>query len=138
MVSYIPLIQKAFEKRIHSIPNLPQIVYPNTKPNISGLDEWVRATFIPAQSQSLGVNRSSSSIYEGYMQIDIFTPLGIGSKRGLEIASNIIPNFEKNSTLLIGQDQYITIKYASILQGIDDKQFYRMPIQIDWFGVFYN
>ena len=84
-------IQRAFEQRLKTLSPLPPVAWQNTeyKPVEGGT--WIRPTIVPVNAE-LDI-LSGGMMHEGFMQIDVYVPLGKGSAALNDICDQIYDHF---------------------------------------------
>ncbi len=78
------------------------VSYPNTDytvPQPSKTVQWLRATFMPADTATLGLYQADTNQHYGIFQIDVFQGQGIGEPAPGRVASAIIDYFARGTRL---------------------------------------
>jgi hypothetical protein len=78
------------------------VAYPNadfTVPPASKTAQWLRATFLPADSITLGIEPADTNQHYGLLQIDAFQGQGIGELAPLRVAASIISYFARGTRM---------------------------------------
>lgn len=76
------------------------IAMPNkdfTPPAVSKTAKWLRATVLPADTETLGVGSDDTNKHYGYLQLDVFHGQGAGELAPLRIAAAAISYFSRGS-----------------------------------------
>lgn len=113
------------------------IEYENTRLDTSGLETWVRATLLPNNITLVGVTKESPALYRGFFQVDVFTLKEIGTKLGYDVLNVVSTYFVKGLTLN-NFNVKVEIQQLSILQGIDEENYFRVSARIPWFSYIFN
>lgn len=90
--------EKALQKALNSIVDLPRIAWPNTKFEPVIGQSFIRPTLLPAASELYTLNEYNK--HKGLYQIDIYVPCDKGTKDLYNIADNIRTFFQENRRLL--------------------------------------
>ena len=102
------------------------VVYDNVpKPDINDDDPWVRLTltYSSARQVSMGAGNSNFHRFQGVANVQIFSPIDVGSKPALELADKVVGLFTANR---IGQSQMLTAE----TQILGDDGFSRYQINV--------
>lgn len=95
------LLQRATEFAASQSPavtiSLPNIAFAPPFPGPSA--KWLRATFLPADTITLGVSLTSSNQHLGLLQIDVFWGVGGGELNAARLASSVIQYFKRGTTV---------------------------------------
>lgn len=82
-----------------------QLAQPNVK--FAPTDAiWLRSTFLPATTNSLGVSFASRNMHYGIFQVDVFNSDKIGEPASARIAALLIQYFKRGTTM--SKDGFIT------------------------------
>ncbi len=122
-------IQRALDKRLALLPNIPFVAWPNTKtaPGIS--QTYLRPTLLPAKSTLYTLN--DENFNPGIYQIDIFTPLNLGVGAALDLADNIKSLYEQARTIVEGSDT-IYIQEVSLIKGDRSDTYFMMSLDVSY------
>jgi hypothetical protein len=78
------------------------VAYPNadfTVPETSKTAQWLRATFLPADSFNLGIKPTDTNQHYGLLQVDAFQGQGIGELAPLRVAAALISYFARGTRM---------------------------------------
>ena len=76
---------------------LPNMAF--TPPTLSASAKWLRASFLPAPTATIGVNFAAYNQHNGIFQIDVFYGQGSGELAPGRIATGIIEWFKRGTEL---------------------------------------
>jgi hypothetical protein len=110
--------------------SLPNTTF--TQPTASPTAKWLRATFLPADSLTLGLTAASSKRHYGLFQMDVFYGQGSGELAPARIASLIIAYFAMGTQLT--KDGFtVTIPRQPYRgQMIKDDPWQMIPVRIPY------
>lgn len=116
-------------------PALLPIAWPNVQfppPAASPTTGYLRATFLPADSFSLGISSSSSNQHYGIFQVDVFWGLFAGELVPARIAASIIAWFKRDTAF--SKDGFIVriiqTPYRRVM--IRDDPWVILPVRIPY------
>jgi hypothetical protein len=77
--------------------SMPNIAF--TPPEVAQASKWLRATFLPNDTATIGVSYSSSNQHFGILQIDVFYGLGSGELAPGRVAAAVIEYFKRGTVV---------------------------------------
>lgn len=125
-------IEKALQKAINSVSNIPDIAWPNIEFDPEIGTPFVRPTLIPANSVPLANGQYKQL---GIYQIDVYVPTNKGIKTLYTIIDDIFDYFRANKTLTQGDSKILITR---INTGRSERQdsWYSCSVEINY--VCYN
>ena len=92
---------------------------------------WVRETLIPGAPARVEIMQGGKSRQFGVYQIDVFTPVSIGTGVADAMAKAITEVFVPGTGYIAG-DVTVRIQRAYATRGREDGNWYQKPVVIDW------
>lgn len=94
-------IQNALNAHLATMTDIPEIFWPNTEKEPSRNQEWLRVSWMPANTDLFTLNNEDEHL--GFYQVDIYTKLKEGTEPLLTLAGRIRAHF-KGRSLTSGGD----------------------------------
>lgn len=107
------------------------VAWPNTAftPPIS--NRWLRVNEFPTVTQSVALPSNGSNEFRGFIQIDVFAPLGDGSA-GPKATAALVRQHMKRGTTLFGGSTRVLITNAAVQAGVESSPRWMVPVVIDY------
>lgn len=95
---------------------------------------FVRMTILPIGNVRSEIGLNGSDLMNGFLVVDIFTKLGIGSGKSIEILESIMNIFASGTSITTDDDKTIRFNTPQPLPGRDDGHgFYQRTVQCPWY-----
>lgn len=107
------------------------IAWPNVAFNPPPNNRWLRVNEVPTLSQPVAVSQDGSNDYRGFVQIDVFAPLG-GGLAGPKATAGLVRQWMKRGTVLFSGSTRVLITSASIQGGIESSPRWMVPVVVDY------
>lgn len=110
--------------------SLPNVAF--TAPEASSTAKWLRATFIPADTITLGLTPGSTKRHFGLLQLDVFYGQGGGEIAPARIASDIIAYFVMGTQMT--KDGFTVTVHRQPFRGqlVKDDPWQMLPVRISY------
>lgn len=122
-------IQNALNSRLATVSGLPTVYYANTEAEPTQGTNFVRATLLPAKSESYTFAQENK--HQGIYQVDIFTQLKKGTAPLLLIADAIRDHFRAVKSVTSSSDT-IFIQAVSLSQAQRVESFWHCYVEIEY------
>lgn len=116
-------------------PNTLRVAYPNvefTPPTVGPTARWLRATFLPADSQSPFMRHPGPNRHFGFLQVDVFWGIGGGEIAPARMASDIIQWFKRGSTYRRDGHMIRIIRTPFRAPSIKDDPWQMTPVRVPY------
>ena len=92
--------------------------------------KWLRATYLPADTETLGLGENDANKHYGYLQIDVFYAQGAGELAPARIAAAAIAYFPRNVAISRDGFKLEIIKQPYRAPAIKDDPWVMIPVRI--------
>jgi Bacteriophage related domain of unknown function len=92
---------------------------------------WLRVSEFPTVVRAYGVSNSDANEVRGFMQIDVFTELSVGTIPGQTIAETIENHFKRGLKLPLPSGN-LWITSAQINSGVNSAPRWMIPITVNY------
>lgn len=109
------------------------IAMPNrafTPPTSAPTAKWLRATFLPADTETLGLGADDDNKHYGYLQIDVFHGQGAGALAPARIAAAAVTYFARGSKFTRDGITVEIIKQPYRMAALKDDPWLMIPVRI--------
>lgn len=110
--------------------SLPNIDFAPPTPNKTG--KWLRATFLPADTVTLGLGFNDRNQHLGLLQIDVMWGAGGGGIAPRRVAADIIAYFKRGTTVTKDNFAAQVCLAPFIGPAIRDEYWHMMPVHIPY------
>jgi hypothetical protein len=110
--------------------SLPNVAF--TPPTSGPTSKWLRASFLPAPTNGLGLSTNSTNQLYGLFQMDVFYGLGAGELAPSRIASAILSYFKFETT--VTKDGFSATVWKQPYRGpaLKDDPWLQIPVTIPY------
>jgi len=125
-------IKAAFATALEGL-DLPNLQLENTNLGVlNKLVPWTRGTVLPARPSHLTVGVGGIEYLSGFLQLDVFAPLGKGSIDADTLADTVVSAFPPRTRLEAEGDTIVVDRsYTQRAQSFDS--FYQIPVIVEFF-----
>lgn len=104
---------------------------PFTPPTVSRTAKWLRATFLPNDTEDLSVGTGSNRLY-GFFQVDVFYGQGGGEIAPGRIAAQVIAQFKRGTQMV--KDGFTIEIIKAPFRGplIKDDPWVMLPVRVPY------
>lgn len=110
-------------------------VHPIAWPNVTFTpptnNRWLRVNEIPTVTEAVAIGQAGSNEYRGFLQVDVFAPLGGGLAGPKATAALVRQHMARGLTLFSGSTR-VTITNAAVQGGIESSPRWMVPVIIDY------
>jgi hypothetical protein len=98
---------------------------------------YLRVTFMPISPMQATTGTDGYNQLGGLYQVSVFYPSARGSKGARQMADALISHFKRGTSLTSGGET-LKIKSSGRAKGINEPNWYHVPVTIDWFAIAAN
>lgn len=128
-------VRRALEKALAAVASIPAIAYDNVNYTPTRGTPFVRASLGPASCRQSTMGANGLRRYEGVFFIDLFYPLGTGSKDAETMAEAITEVF-KSGTKLVEGSQSVDIDYCEPSKSMNEDAWFHLPLAVSWYAYY--
>lgn len=92
--------------------------------------KWLRATYLPAETDTLGIGADDDNKHYGFLQVDTFYALDAGELAPARIAAAAISYFARGTKLTRDGITVEIIKQPSTMRAVKDDPWLMLPTRI--------
>lgn len=126
----ITYVSKALTDAVSAITGLPTLQRENTR-NTTQQTSWSRFTLLPAETTQVTIGDAGQDRLNGLAQIDIFTPMDVGTATSMSKAELVLSAFPRGTELTIS-GQIVRVERCWIETGSQDGKHYHTPVMLRW------
>ena len=124
-------ISAALSTRLNSLPSAPPIAFENAKYTPVEGTTWLRESYLPAASSTIGMEPGGSTDFTGVYQVSIYTPLDDYKLESHQLIDSITSHFERG-TVLTFDGQAVVVEQVNVSQGLASGGWWLMPVSVNW------
>jgi len=124
-------ISAALSSRLNTLTDAPPIAFENAGYTPIEGTTWLRESYLPATSTTVGIGPSDSTDFVGVYQISIYTPLDDYKLEAHQLIDSITSHFERG-TVLTFDGQSVVIEQVNAAQGLASGGWFLMPVSVNW------
>ena len=124
-------ISAALSSRLNSMPSAPPIAFENAKYTpVEGVT-WLRESYLPANSATVGLEPGGSTDFIGVYQVSIYAPLDDYKFESHQLIDSITAHFTRG-TMLVFEGQSVVVEQVNVAQGLASGGWWLMPVSVNW------
>lgn len=133
------IIKTTFDKKLKAFftsgdaGNVSIVFYENTEIKSSSNMTFLSSYLMMGESAAAGCGTEALNKHTGIYQINVNTPLNVGSGPALVIADAVAEEFKRGTKLDAGSFE-ITIKKVFVSKSIKDNTHYMIPVTIQFYA----
>jgi hypothetical protein len=124
-------ISAALSSRLNSLPNAPPIAVENVPYTPVDSVTWLRESYLPANSATVGLEPGGSTDFVGVYQISIYVPLDDYKFGAHDLVDKITAHFARGTGLEF-DGQAVIIEQVNVAQGLASGSWWLMPVSVNW------
>ena len=124
-------ISAALSSRLNSLPSAPPIAFENAKYTPVEGETWLRESYLPATSSTIGMEPGGSTDFTGVYQVSIYTPLDDYKLESHQLIDSITAHFARG-TMLVFEGQAVVVEQVNVSQGLASGSWWLMPVSVNW------
>ena len=124
-------ISAALSTRLNSLPSAPPIAFENAKYTPVEGTTWLRESYLPAASSTIGMEPGGSTDFTGVYQVSIYTPLDDYKLESHQLIDSITAHFARG-TMLVFEGQAVVVEQVNVSQGLASGSWWLMPVSVNW------
>ena len=124
-------ISAALSTRLNSLPSAPPIAFENAKYTPVEGTTWLRESYLPAASSTIGMEPGGSTDFTGVYQVSIYTPLDDYKLESHQLIDSITAHFARG-TRLVFEGQAVVVEQVNVSQGLASGSWWLMPVSVNW------
>ena len=124
-------ISAALSSRLNTLTDAPPIAFENVPFTPVDGTTWLRESYLPANSATVGLEPSGSTDFVGVYQISIYTPLDDSKFGAHQLIDDITAHFARG-TMLVFEGQSVVVEQVNVAQGLASGGWWLMPVSVNW------
>ena len=124
-------ISAALSSRLNTLTDAPPIAFENVPFTPADGTTWLRESYLPANSATVGMEPGGSTDFVGVYQISIYTPLDDSKFGAHQLIDDITAHFERG-TVLTFDGQAVVVEQVNVSQGLASGGWWLMPVSVNW------
>ena len=124
-------ISAALSSRLNTLTDAPPIAFENVPFTPVDGTTWLRESYLPANSATVGLEPGGSTDFVGVYQISIYTPLDDSKFGAYELVDAITAHFARG-TMLVFEGQAVVVEQVNVSQGLASGGWWLMPVSVNW------
>ena len=124
-------ISVALSSRLNTLTDAPPIAFENAKYTPVEGETWLRESYLPATSSTIGMEPGGSTDFVGIYQISIYIPLDDSKFGAHELVDAITAHFARG-TMLVFEGQAVVVEQVNVSQGLASGGWWLMPVSVNW------
>lgn len=140
MANVYDQVQAALEQKLLAYGSLPKLAdgtsnavqFENVRFDPPTESAWWRTTFISVNSERGSFGSAGYSRIEGYMNIDLFYPAGVGSGIARRACDGILAHFKSGTRIVMSSGVEVSIRKALRVQTIQEPDWYHIQARVHW------
>ena len=124
-------ISAALSSRLNSLADAPPIAFENAKYTPVEGTTWLRESYLPATSSTVGMEPTGSTDFTGVYQVSIYAPLDQSKFKSHALIDSITAHFARG-TMLVFEGQDVVVEQVDVAQGLASGGWWLMPISVNW------
>ena len=124
-------ISAALSSRLNTLTDAPPIAFENAKYTPVEGETWLRESYLPATSSTIGMEPGGSTDFTGVYQISIYIPLDDSKFGAYELVDAITAHFARGTGLEF-DGQAVIIEQVNVAQGLASGSWWLMPVSVNW------
>ena len=124
-------ISAALSSRLNTLTDAPPIAFENVPFTPVEGTTWLRESYLPAASSTIGMEPGGSTDFIGVYQISIYTPLDDSKFGAHQLIDDITAHFERG-TVLTFDGQAVVVEQVNVSQGLASGGWWLTPVSVNW------
>jgi len=124
-------ISAALSSRLNTLTDAPPIAFENVPFTPVDGTTWLRESYLPANSATVGLEPSGSTDFVGVYQISIYIPLDDSKFGAHQLIDDITAHFARG-TMLVFEGQAVVVEQVNVSQGLASGGWWLMPVSVNW------
>ena len=124
-------ISAALSSRLNTLTDAPPIAFENAGYTPVEGTTWLRESYLPAASSTVGMAAGGSTDFIGVYQVNIYAPLDDYKLESHQLIDSITAHFVRG-TVLTFDSQSVVIEQVNAAQGLASGGWFLMPISVNW------
>lgn len=137
MASVYDDIRAALEVKLSNVSGIPDIAYENVKYDPVAGSSYVVPRFVPVSRRPAVRGPNPQLRYDGVFRVFCHTPENTGPALADDLANSVMDAFEATTDISFtnasAETVFVTIDYAERNNGIVDKAWYYVVVDIGWY-----
>jgi len=124
-------ISAALSSRLNTLTDAPPIAFENVPFTPVDGTTWLRESYLPANSATVGLEPGGSTDFTGVYQVSIYTPLDDYKLESHQLIDSITAHFARG-TMLVFEGQAVVVEQVNVSQGLASGGWWLMPVSVNW------
>jgi hypothetical protein len=126
-------ISAALSTHLNSMPGGVPIAFENSGYTPIIGTTWIRESFLPANTATVGIGDDDSNDFRGIYQISIYTPAGASKYEAHQLVDQISTYFARGIKLTF-ESQSVKLTRVDVAQGMVSGAWYMTPVSVRYRG----
>jgi hypothetical protein len=124
-------ISAALSSRLNTLTDAPPIAFENVPFTPVEGTTWLRESYLPATSSTVGMEPGGSTDFIGVYQVSIYAPLDDYKFESHQLIDSITAHFARG-TMLVFEGQSVVVEQVNVAQGLASGGWWLMPVSVNW------
>ena len=124
-------ISAALSSRLNTLTDAPPIAFENVPFTPVEGTTWLRESYLPATSSTVGMEPGGSTDFIGVYQVSIYAPLDDYKFESHQLIDSITAHFTRG-TMLVFEGQSVVVEQVNVAQGLASGGWWLMPVSVNW------
>jgi hypothetical protein len=124
-------ISAALSTRLNTLTDAPPIAFENVPFTPVEGTTWLRESYLPATSSTVGMEPGGSTDFIGVYQVSIYAPLDDYKFESHQLIDSITAHFARGTGLEF-DGQAVIIEQVNVAQGLASGGWWLMPVSVNW------
>ena len=124
-------ISAALSSRLNTLTDAPPIAFENVPFTPVEGTTWLRESYLPAASSTIGMEPGGSTDFTGVYQVSIYAPLDDYKFESHQLIDSITAHFTRG-TMLVFEGQSVVVEQVNVAQGLASGGWWLMPVSVNW------
>jgi len=124
-------ISAALSSRLNTLTDAPPIAFENVPFTPVEGTTWLRESYLPATSSTVGMEPGGSTDFIGVYQVSIYAPLDDYKFESHQLIDSITAHFTRG-TMLVFEGQAVVVEQVNVSQGLASGSWWLMPVSVNW------
>ena len=124
-------ISAALSSRLNTLTDAPPIAFENVPFTPVEGTTWLRESYLPATSSTVGMEPGGSTDFIGVYQVSIYAPLDDYKFESHQLIVWFTAHFTRG-TMLVFEGQSVVVEQVNVAQGLASGGWWLMPVSVNW------
>jgi len=124
-------ISAALSSRLNTLTDAPPIAFENVPFTPVDSVTWLRESYLPANSATVGLEPGGSTDFVGVYQVSVYIPLDKSKFGAYKLVDAITAHFARGTGLEF-DGQAVIIEQVNVAQGLASGSWWLIPVSVNW------